>query len=44
LKDISIFSNSPHLEWRAGLSDTNLKGTHPRTMPARFGSVASEKI
>jgi hypothetical protein len=27
-EDISIFSNSGHLEWRAGLSDTVLKGTH----------------
>jgi hypothetical protein len=27
--EISIFSNSGHLEWRAGLSDTILKGTHP---------------
>jgi hypothetical protein len=33
----SIFSNSSHLEWRVGLSDTNLKGTHPGTIPARFG-------
>jgi hypothetical protein len=30
-----IFSNSGHLEWRAGLSDTILKGTHP----ARFGLI-----
>jgi hypothetical protein len=30
-EEISIFSNSVHLEWRAGLSDTNLKGTHPST-------------
>jgi hypothetical protein len=30
-EEISIFSNSGHLEWRAGLSDTDtlLKGTHP---------------
>jgi hypothetical protein len=28
---------SGHLEWRAGLSDTILKGTHPGTIPARFG-------
>jgi hypothetical protein len=35
--EISIFSNSSHLEWRAGLSDTILKGTHPGTIPARFG-------
>jgi hypothetical protein len=25
-EEISIFSNSSHLEWRAGLSDTILKG------------------
>jgi hypothetical protein len=34
-----IFSNSSHLEWRAGLLDTILKGTHPRTIPARFGLI-----
>ena len=28
-EEISIFSNSSHLEWRAALSDTILKGTHP---------------
>jgi hypothetical protein len=28
-----------HLEWRAGLSDTILKGTHTRTFPARFGLI-----
>jgi hypothetical protein len=28
-KEISIFSNSRHFEWRAGLSDTILKGDHP---------------
>jgi hypothetical protein len=27
--EIYIFSNSSHLEWRAGLSDMILKGTHP---------------
>jgi hypothetical protein len=31
-EEISIFSNSGHFEWRAGLSDTILKGTHPGTM------------
>jgi hypothetical protein len=36
---LSIFSNSGHLEWRAGLSDTILKGTHPGTIPARFGLI-----
>jgi hypothetical protein len=34
-EEISIFSNSGHLEWRAGMSDTILKGTHPGTIPAR---------
>jgi hypothetical protein len=34
-----IFSNSSHLEWRADLLDTILKGTHPRTIPARFGLI-----
>ena len=29
IEEISIFGNSSHLEWRAGLSDTILKGTHP---------------
>jgi hypothetical protein len=28
-----------HLEWRAGLSDTFLKGAHPGTIPARFGLI-----
>jgi hypothetical protein len=27
------------LEWRAGLSDTNLKGTHPRTISARLSVI-----
>jgi hypothetical protein len=34
IEEISIFSNSSHLEWRAGLSDTILKGIHPGTIPA----------
>jgi hypothetical protein len=38
-EEISIFSNSGHLEWRAGLSDTILKGTHRGTIPARFGLI-----
>ena len=38
-EEISIFSNSGHLEWRAGLSDTILKGTHLGTIPARFGLI-----
>ena len=39
IEEISIFSNSSHLEWRVGLSDTILKGTHPRTIHARFGLI-----
>ena len=37
--EISIFSNSSHFEWRAGLSDTLLKGDHPRTIPAKFALI-----
>jgi hypothetical protein len=29
IEEISIFGNSSHLEWRAGLSDTILEGIHP---------------
>jgi hypothetical protein len=39
IEEISIFSNSSHLEWRAGLSDTILKGNHPGTIPVRFGLI-----
>jgi hypothetical protein len=39
IEENSMLSNSSHLEWRAGLSDTFLKGTHPRTIPARFGLI-----
>jgi hypothetical protein len=35
IEEISIFSNSSHLEWRAGLSETILKGT----IPAKFGLI-----
>ena len=38
-KEISILSNSSHFEWRAGLSDTILKGDHPRTIPAKFALI-----
>jgi hypothetical protein len=41
--ELSIFSNGSHLEWRAGLSDTILKGTHPMTIPARFGLIWFDK-
>jgi hypothetical protein len=39
IEEISICSNSSHLEWRAGLSDTNFIGTHPGSIPARFGLI-----
>jgi hypothetical protein len=39
LNEFSIFSNSSHLEWRAGVSNTILKWTHPGTIPARFGLI-----
>jgi hypothetical protein len=35
-EEISIFSNGGHLGYRTALTDTILKGTHPRTIPARF--------
>jgi hypothetical protein len=35
-KEISIFGNSSHFEWRAVLSDTILKRDHPRTRPNDF--------
>jgi hypothetical protein len=38
-KEISIFSNSSHFEWQVGLSDTTLKGDHPRTIPAKFALI-----
>jgi hypothetical protein len=37
IEEISIFSNNSHLELY--LSDTILKGTHTRTIPARFGLI-----
>ena len=32
-----ISSNSGHVGWRSGLSDTILEGDHPRTIPPKFG-------
>jgi hypothetical protein len=32
-------NNSSYLEWRAGLSDTILKGNHLGIIPARFGLI-----
>jgi hypothetical protein len=39
IEEIYIFSNNSHLEWRAGLSYTFLKGTHTGTITARFGVI-----
>jgi hypothetical protein len=39
IEEISIFSNSSHLEWRGRLSEFFLKETHPGTIPARFGVI-----
>jgi hypothetical protein len=39
MEEISIVSSSSDLEWRAGLSDTILKGTHASTILARFGVI-----
>ena len=38
-KEISIFSNSSHFEWRAGLLDILLKGDHPKTIPAKLALI-----
>jgi hypothetical protein len=38
LGDIDLIFGS-HLEWRVGLLDTILKGTHPGTIYAKFGSI-----
>jgi hypothetical protein len=40
-EEISIFSNSGHLEWRAGLSDIILKGTHPGTIHCSYMARSS---
>jgi hypothetical protein len=39
IEEMSIFSNSSQLEWRAGLSDTILKGDHRRIIPAKFALI-----
>jgi hypothetical protein len=39
IEDIFIFSNSSHLEWRVGLSDTILKWDYPRTIPAKYALI-----
>ena len=39
MKKFLFFRNISHLEWRAELSDTSLKGSHPGTIPARLGLI-----
>ena len=39
IEEISFFSNSSHLEWNVGLSDTILQGDHSRTIPTKFGLI-----
>ena len=39
IEELSIFSNTSHLEWSTRLADIILKGTHPRTIPASFGLI-----
>ena len=38
-EEISIFINGSHLGYKTALTDTILKGTHPGTIPARFGLI-----
>jgi hypothetical protein len=36
-EEISIFSHSGHLGYKTALTDTLLKGDHPRIISAKFG-------
>ena len=36
-EEISSFSNGGHLGYRTALTDTILKGDHPRIISAKFG-------
>jgi hypothetical protein len=36
-EEISIFSNGGHLGYRTALTDSILKGDHPRIISAKFG-------
>jgi hypothetical protein len=36
-EEISIFSHGGHLEYRTALTETSLKGDHPRIISAKFG-------
>jgi hypothetical protein len=37
IEEISIFSHGGHLGYRTALTDTILKGDHPRFISAKFG-------
>jgi hypothetical protein len=37
IEEISIFSHGGHLGYRTALTDTILKGDHPRIISAKFG-------
>jgi hypothetical protein len=37
VEEISIFNNGGHLGYRTALTDTILKGDHPRIISAKFG-------
>ena len=39
MKEISIFINGCHLEWRMWLSDIIFKGDIRRTIPAKIGLI-----
>jgi hypothetical protein len=39
IEEISIFSNSSHLEWKVELSGTIMKWEYPRTIPAKFALI-----
>jgi hypothetical protein len=39
IEEISIFSNSSHLEWNALLLDTIFKRDYPRTIPVKFALI-----
>ena len=42
-EEIFISSNGGHLGYRTAMTDTILKGDHPRIISAKFGSVVSEE-
>jgi hypothetical protein len=38
-KEISIFGNNSHFDWRAAISDTILKRGNPRIIPVKFSLI-----